>query len=117
MHEYGVTEEIVNIVLDKIKEHDNQKVEKINIILGKLTDFAPESIEYYFSFISKGTPAENARLSFKKKDIIFLCKHCKKEFKGEEMLFSCPECDGNDLDIISGKEFYIESIEVNNGKN
>ena len=33
------------------------------------------------------------------------------------MIFNCPECNSNDLEIISGREFYIESIEVENGKN
>ncbi len=116
MHEYGVTEEIVNIVLEKLKEYKNPEIRVINVILGKLTDFAPESIEFYFPFISKGTPVENAKLNFKQKDIVFLCKHCKKKFKQENMIFNCPECNGGELEIISGREFYIESIEVNNGK-
>ena len=117
MHEYGITEEIVNIVLDKIKEYNNPKIQIINITLGKLTNFVPEVIEHYFPFISKGTQAENARLNFIQKNVVFSCNQCKNKFEEEEMIFNCPECNSNDLEIISGREFYIESIEVENGKN
>jgi len=117
MHEYSVTEEIINIVLNKIKKMKVQKVKKINIVLGKLTSFAPDSIEYYFSFIAKGTPIEKAHLNFEIKNISIQCKSCGKEFKEDNMIFACPECSGDDLEVISGREFYIESIEVENGKN
>ena len=109
-----MTEEIINIVLKKLKEYDNPEIKVINIVLGKLASFVPESIEYYFPFMSKGTPIENAKLNFVQKNIVFLCKHCQKEFEQEDMIFKCPDCSKDDLEIISGRDFYIESIEVNN---
>ncbi|MBU1078513.1 MAG: hydrogenase maturation nickel metallochaperone HypA [Spirochaetes bacterium] len=116
MHEYGVTERIIEIVLDKIKEIDAPEVKKINIVLGKLTSFVPESIEHYFGFLSKNTPLEKAELKFIAKDMVFHCEDCKEDFNEDDMIFSCPKCNGENIQIISGNEFFIESIEVNDGK-
>ena len=116
MHEYGVTQRIIEIVLDKIKEIDTPEVKKINIMLGKLTSFVPDSIEHYFGFMTKDTPLEKAELKFKTKDLVFHCEDCKKDFTEDDMIFSCPECKGEKIQIISGNEFFIESIEVNDGE-
>ena len=66
--------------------------------------------------MTKDTKIENAKLNFKEKNIIFKCNKCKNEFEEDDITFICPECDGHDLEVISGKEFYIESIEVKHGK-
>lgn len=116
MHEYGITEEIVKIVLEKIDHDQKVKVKVVNISMGTLTGFIPDSIEFYFPYVSKGTPLEEARLKFNIKKTRLLCKKCKKEFESEDIVFLCPYCDNDDIKVMSGREFLIESIEVEDEK-
>jgi hydrogenase nickel incorporation protein HypA/HybF len=40
------------------------------------------------------------------------CQTCNQTFKLEEFNWTCPHCQGNIVDVISGKELLVESIEV-----
>ncbi len=63
MHELPVTEQIVEIVLDHARKAKAERVLKINLVIGELSSFVGESIQFYFDMLSKGTEAEKASLS------------------------------------------------------
>ncbi|MCK4263054.1 MAG: hydrogenase maturation nickel metallochaperone HypA, partial [Dehalococcoidia bacterium] len=42
MHEFGITESIINIVLDKAKEAEANRVTKISLVAGELSGFVPD---------------------------------------------------------------------------
>jgi len=58
MHEFGVTENIVKIASDKATEAQASKITKINLVVGELSGFVPDCIQFYFDFLSKDTVAE-----------------------------------------------------------
>ena len=61
------------------------------------------------------TPAEGAVLQIEMMPIVFRCRDCGREFAfdahGTDDC-SCPACHGLSYDMISGKEFLIESMEA-----
>jgi len=113
MHEYSITESIINIACEELKNINYTKINSINIVIGKLNGFSPECIKFYFEFLSKDTEVENAELKFTLKNIKLFCPECKKEFETDEILFICHFCNNTkNLSILSGKEFYIDDMEV-----
>jgi len=40
------------------------------------------------------------------------CHQCGREFELGEFDWTCPHCKGNNIEIIGGKELFVESIEV-----
>ena len=40
------------------------------------------------------------------------CRACRKTFEPERLDLRCPDCDGQEVDIIAGRELYVESLEV-----
>jgi hydrogenase nickel incorporation protein HypA/HybF len=40
------------------------------------------------------------------------CRDCDKPFELKEFDWACPVCGGNSMEIISGEELFVESIEV-----
>jgi hydrogenase nickel incorporation protein HypA/HybF len=112
MHELPVTEQIVGIVLDHARKAKAGRVLKINLVIGELSGFAGESIQFYFDLFSKGTEAEEASLSISRVPARARCQACKQEFNPEGMNWFCPICGGAIEEILGGREFYIESIEV-----
>ncbi|MBC7320269.1 hydrogenase maturation nickel metallochaperone HypA [bacterium] len=108
MHELAVTEEIINTVIEVSK---GRKVKTIEIVIGDLSSFIDESIRFYFELLTKSTSLEGASLLFKRVPVKLRCYNCQKEFNPDET-FLCPYCNSLGGDIIEGKEFYIESIEV-----
>ncbi len=64
MHEAGLTQEMLKIVLDEASNAGIARVARITLRLGDTSPAAPDSISLYFDTFSKGTPAEGATLSF-----------------------------------------------------
>jgi hydrogenase nickel incorporation protein HypA/HybF len=112
MHELSVTEQILNITLDHARQAKAERVLKVNLVIGDLTGFAGESIQFYFDILSKDTEAEKACLSITHLPARARCKQCQNEFTPEVMNWACPRCGGFIENVISGREFYVESIEV-----
>jgi len=112
MHELGITESIVNIALDKVKESQASKIVKINLVVGELSGFVPDCIEFYFDFLSKDSIAEGAILNFELAPAQLRCRDCCTVFRPQDNLWACPKCQSQSLEITGGRELYIESMEV-----
>jgi hydrogenase nickel incorporation protein HypA/HybF len=112
MHELGVTENIVNIVSTKAGEAQASKVIRINLVVGELSGFVPDCIQFYFDSLSKDTIAEGAVLHFESVPAELRCRDCSTIFRPQDTLWSCPGCKGRSIEIFKGRELYIESMEV-----
>jgi hydrogenase nickel incorporation protein HypA/HybF len=77
-----------------------------------MTGVVSDCVQFYFDFISKGTIAEGATLSFTMIPSKTQCQSCNKTFELKEFDWICPYCGSNSLQIIAGKELFLESIEV-----
>ena len=65
MHEAGMTEEMLKVVLEKASEAGISKITRIDLVIGEMSHVTPESVNLYFDVLSKDTAAEGAVLSFR----------------------------------------------------
>lgn len=65
--------------------------------------------------MTRDTPLEGAELLFKRVAPEFLCTTCNHVFAGRSVGAHCPVCGGKSVIADKGMEFYIESIEVDDG--
>jgi hydrogenase nickel incorporation protein HypA/HybF len=112
MHELGITKSIVNIVMDKAKTAQASKVTQINLVVGELSGFVPECIQFYFDILSKETIAQEAKLIFTQVPVELQCRNCSTTFHPQDTSWSCPKCHSQSVEIVEGRELYIESMEV-----
>lgn len=112
MHELSLTESILNIVLKEVKHARSKKIKEIGIVIGQMSSFVPDCIEYYFGFLSKGTTAEGAKLKFNIIKPSIICRHCDQEMEINDPFMICPVCGNADTKLITGRECYVEYIEV-----
>ncbi len=71
-----------------------------------------ECISFYWDILSRDSGARGATINFIRKPAVVRCRNCGKEFRLKQEEWQCPGCGHWDVEIISGKEFYIDSIEV-----
>ena len=71
-----------------------------------------ECVQVCFNSLSKGTIAEAAVLSFKMVPLMAQCRGCGKSFLLKELDWACPYCGNIGMEIVAGKELFLESIEV-----
>jgi len=113
MHELSVVESMTAVVLKHAERNGAKKVAKINLVLGTVSSVMEEPVRFYFEMLSKDTVAEGAELCFRRTPFVARCKSCGSEYEVEDFDFTCPECKGTEVEIVSGREFQVESIEIN----
>ncbi len=113
MHEMGIAQKIVEIALESIPEDaENPKIEKMNLRIGKFASVVEDSLRFCFGIIVKDTPLEDTKLVIENVPVLVHCNQCNFEWEVDDPIFKCPECKGTDLDMLSGREIDIESIEL-----
>ena len=112
MHEFSITQNILSIALEKAETVKASRVSKIDLVFGELSGVVGECVEFYFGFLSKDTIAAQASLSFSHPPIRLSCRKCATVFSPDNHIWACPNCQEQEIEIISGRELYIESIEV-----
>ncbi len=112
MHELSITEQLLKVVLEHARKASAKEVLKVNVVIGELTGFVNESVEFYFEILSKGTEAEKASLVIARIPARARCHNCGKEFQPDGSGWNCPHCGGLIDEVLTGRELYVESIEV-----
>jgi hydrogenase nickel incorporation protein HypA/HybF len=112
MHEMAVTQSLLDIVLKEAAKVEAKQVNGVNLVIGELSGLADDSIQFYFDFMTKGTLAEGAKLNFKRIPARMKCRACGEEFSTAPDEWICPKCGQWQAEVIAGKEFYIDTIEV-----
>jgi hydrogenase nickel incorporation protein HypA/HybF len=113
MHEMGIAAQIVEISVSSIPDtYENVRVERIHLKVGKLTAIVPDSLRFCFEIAAKETPLSGAILNIEEIPIVARCLACDFEWTINEPVFLCEKCQSGKIDVISGRELDIVSIEI-----
>ena len=112
MHELGIAKDLLDIVLLKAKENNLKKITKISLMLGEASGIEEDFLKHSLvDHLLPGTIASGCRLEIIKEYVKAKCKKCSAEFLPKEMIFDCPSCQSKEIEILSGKDVYVASIE------
>jgi hydrogenase nickel incorporation protein HypA/HybF len=113
MHEMGIALRIVEIATDSLPaDLRAARVTKVNLKVGKLAAVVPESLRFCFDVAVKESALEGAILSIEEVPVVARCKDCRAQWTIDEPVFVCQTCQSGSLEILSGRELDIESIEI-----
>ena len=112
MHEYPITQEIIKIAETHCRNAGGQRVLRINLVLGEASGYVGDSIGMYFDIISDGSLCHGAHISIETIPPKLRCAACGHLFQKEPFSFDCPRCGGQGEPSDIGREFYIDSIEI-----
>ena len=112
MHELSITQNVIDIVVEHAQRARAQRVTTINLVVGDLTGFVDDSIQFYFDMLSPGTLAAGAQLTIERISPAARCRSCGHEFQPENRNWACPQCGAIGGEVLRGREFLVESIEV-----
>ncbi len=74
----------------------------------------PESLHFCFQIAAQDTPLYQADLHIEEIPVVAKCADCHVEWTVLEPVFKCGQCSSGSVEIISGRELDIISIEVVN---
>ncbi len=109
MHELSLSGAVLNTV---VRHAGERRVSLVSMRVGRLRQVVPDTLEFYFEFVARGTICEGARLALQVVEVRLRCNPCQREWEIETPAFRCPTCGGADVEVSSGNEFEVESIEI-----
>lgn len=112
MHELSITEHLLADCIKNAEEQNASKIRVIHLCIGQLRGIVPDCIQIYLDMLSEGTIAEGARIESESLPVKVKCMDCKAEGEITSHHLECPHCGSLRLKLLSGKEFYIKSMEV-----
>ena len=112
MHEQSIVESILNLALEKARESNARKIVSINLVVGDYTGVVDDAVNFYFGFLSKDTIAAGANINFMHVPGQLRCRDCDILFPMQKQIFRCPKCSGSRVEIVGGRELYIENMVV-----
>ncbi len=117
VHELPVTESIIEVVTNAAQKAGARHIQFIDLVIGDMSSIVDDSVQFYFDILSKGTLAEGAELRFRREAATATCLDCGHSQQVKPPLVPvCSACHGVRLQVSGGQEFYVESIEVDDGE-
>ena len=111
MRERMAIQSIFAKALLKARESD-KLVKSLQLVLGELSELDQASIQKHWDELSQGTAAERARLHFRFIKAEVQCMACFSKYYPTNGKIHCPYCGSFGAKILSGDEFFLESIEL-----
>jgi hydrogenase nickel incorporation protein HypA/HybF len=112
MHEQSIVESLLILALEKAEEAKASKIVRIYLVVGELSGVLEEAVDFYFSFLARNTIAAEASIFYMHVPVKLHCRNCNTIFLPEKLILTCPNCKEQQVEIFSGRELYIESMEV-----
>jgi hydrogenase nickel incorporation protein HypA/HybF len=109
MHELSLSSAIVNTVE---KHAGGRRVSVVSLRVGALRQVVADTLGFYFGLTARGTVCEGARLEQQHVEASLRCTRCDRSWEIEIPSFRCPRCGCVDVEVASGQEFEVESIEI-----
>jgi len=111
MHEWTIADNLVRLVVETARSEGLEKVSEVYVKVGVLRQVIPETLKAAFSRLVGETGYAGAELKIEEVPLAVKCRGCGSEKAGDDLAFTCGECGGIDLEIISGDELYLDYLE------
>lgn len=112
MHEFAITESLLEIALRHGKDAGATQITDLYLVIGALSSIVDDSVQFYWDIVAKDSLAEGAELHFNRLNVEMCCQACEHVYEPKGDDISCPACSSIDVRIQRGEEFYLESISI-----
>jgi len=119
MHEFSVMSQIVEAVLQEIKNHNVKSVSEVHLEIGELTFLGHEQMSFAYQVLTEKNILNGSKIVISEKKARIKCKKCgyngkieydyDKSFHFSLPRFTCPKCS-SPVEIVEGKECIISRI-------
>jgi hydrogenase nickel incorporation protein HypA/HybF len=109
MHELSLCQAIVDTVNAHASDHD---VRRVTVRVGYLRQAVPDSLTFSWQMLTQGTALDGCELAIEHVPAVVACRVCGTATELDVPLVMCPECGSDDVELVSGEEFLIASIDV-----
>ncbi len=115
MHELGIVFNIANTLEDYAKQNNIEEIKQVVVEVGQLSTVIPTYLkECYPAAMERSEILKNSELVIEVVPANGRCKECEKIFNVVSFEKKCPHCESSSYELLSGEEFQIKEIMVDN---
>lgn len=121
MHEVSVVSNMVDAILKELGNHNVEKVEEVNVVIGDLTSLGAEQLEFAFEIVTRGTLLEGSKFNIEREEVRVSCSGCGYEGPADVLesdfmdhsvpVIACPKCGGS-VDITAGQACRVRDLRI-----
>jgi len=112
MHELSLAQGLVEQVQRAAAAEGAVRVLGLTLVMGAYSGVDREAFEFAFPLAAEGTCLEGAELRIEEIPVTVYCLSCQKESNPEIPYLICSHCGSTDLKLTGGREFLIQSVEL-----
>ncbi len=114
MHEFSICERIVETVLNELADRlsESDRLCSARVVVGGLHQIVPDYLSFAYAVLTRDTDAEGSELEVHVTPVVARCRSCSWEGGIELPVFRCAACRSLDLEMLRGKELYLEHLEI-----
>lgn len=98
-----------------IRHAADRPVRLVRVRIGHLRQVVPDTLAWYWEMQTEGGPLAGSALAVDEVPAIVRCRACGVDTTLTVPILLCGSCDGADVELVSGEEFDIVSIELDPG--
>jgi hydrogenase nickel incorporation protein HypA/HybF len=114
MHEFSICEGIVSNVAEELAKIDKKPFRLLTtrIVVGEMHQIVTDTLAFAYEVLTRDTIMKGSTLDISVEPVRCRCNECSWEGKIEQPMFLCGQCNSGNVEILNGKELYVESLEV-----
>jgi hydrogenase nickel incorporation protein HypA/HybF len=112
MHEVSIMEQTLDIALSAARQQGAGQIHRLSMRIGEMSGVVADALRFAFDVVTQNTIAEGAILDIETVAVSCQCQHCGTTFHPPDLIFECPRCGSRNVQVLSGKEIELASLEV-----
>lgn len=112
MHSLSMAQSILQAAFIEAEKCDGRRIKAVSIKVGDETFVEADSLQFCLEAMARGTIAEGARVEIELVGGAAKCSECALVFPIEDHLPICPRCGDVNLEMLTGKELFLVTLEL-----
>ena len=109
MHEMSLCQAIAETVTTHA---EGAEVRQVSVRIGYLRQVVPDSLLFSWEVLTMDTPLAGCVLEIEHVPAVVLCRACDARTTLDMPVLACGACASPDVELVSGEEFLIVSMDV-----
>jgi len=109
MHELSIAQAIAGIA---VRHSGARRVARVEVSVGYLRQVVPDSLQFAFALVVRGTPLDGAELAITHVPAAGRCRACGADTVLEAFPLCCAACGGFDVEVLAGEELHLDALEL-----
>ena len=110
MHELSIAESILDIVAGAVESRG--RVTAVSVTLGPLSGVSPDALRFCFTEVAAEKGFDSPALVIHEPPAQMRCRDCGHLYESKDIFEGCPQCESLNRELLSGHEFFVESVEL-----